>query len=220
MDKPYFAADLHIHTKWSGCPASPSLVVKTAVKKGLDAICITDHDTISGGRAAQDYVRRNKIPLTVVLGQEVLTDHGDILAIGITHPIKKNTPLEQTLEEIGNQGGVPIAAHPFFVMKSLGSLALSHNLLLETYNATGSMFFVPNKLAEKTALEKKLPFIANSDAHFPNDIGAGHTLFANDNIVEALLKREKTEVIQAPTGISTFFRMIERTVRKKVMRHY
>lgn len=40
--------DLHIHTKASDGGLSPTQVVELAIKKGMKAIAITDHDTVSG----------------------------------------------------------------------------------------------------------------------------------------------------------------------------
>jgi len=44
--------DLHIHTTASDGTLSPAQVIARAVKLGLKAIAITDHDTISGSKAA------------------------------------------------------------------------------------------------------------------------------------------------------------------------
>ena len=44
--------DLHIHTTASDGTLSPAQVIARAVKLGLRAISITDHDTIAGSRAA------------------------------------------------------------------------------------------------------------------------------------------------------------------------
>jgi len=61
-------ADLHTHTHYSGFnkaffipyPESvtpPERMVDAAVKKGLDVLCITDHDEIEGALRAQRYSR-------------------------------------------------------------------------------------------------------------------------------------------------------------------
>ena len=45
-------ADLHIHTQASDGDLSPGQVVSLAEYSGLDAIAVTDHDTLSGARDA------------------------------------------------------------------------------------------------------------------------------------------------------------------------
>ncbi|MFY7843235.1 MAG: PHP domain-containing protein [Rhabdochlamydiaceae bacterium] len=45
-----FKADLHTHTFYSDGKLSPSDLIARALQKGLQAICMTDHDTIEGYR--------------------------------------------------------------------------------------------------------------------------------------------------------------------------
>ena len=47
--------DLHIHTNYSDGLFAPEEIVNLAIKKGLDGIAITDHDTIDGIEPAIDY---------------------------------------------------------------------------------------------------------------------------------------------------------------------
>lgn len=76
-------ADLHVHTSASDGRLSPEKVVQLAVELGLDAIAITDHDTVDGVisalRAARDYPS-----FVVVPGVEINTDiaHGEVHILG------------------------------------------------------------------------------------------------------------------------------------------
>jgi len=47
-------ADLHIHTQASDGDLSPGQIVSLARYSGLDAIAVTDHDTLSGAREAME----------------------------------------------------------------------------------------------------------------------------------------------------------------------
>ena len=40
--------DLHVHTNMSDGSLSPAEVVRRSAEKGLQAIAITDHDTVAG----------------------------------------------------------------------------------------------------------------------------------------------------------------------------
>jgi DNA polymerase III alpha subunit len=74
-------ADLHTHTHYSGFnkaffipyPESvtpPERMVNVAVKKGLDVLCITDHDEIDGALRAQRYSRKEGLETEVVVSSE------------------------------------------------------------------------------------------------------------------------------------------------------
>ena len=67
-------ADLHIHTTASDGVFSPSYIVDYAVKKGLKAIAITDHDTTLGIKEAIE--RSNKYENFIVIpGIELSSDY-------------------------------------------------------------------------------------------------------------------------------------------------
>ncbi len=67
-------ADLHIHTTASDGVFSPSYIVDCAVKKGLKAIAITDHDTTLGIKKAIE--RSNKYENFIVIpGIELSSDY-------------------------------------------------------------------------------------------------------------------------------------------------
>ena len=66
--------DLHIHTTASDGTFTPEEVVREAVRKGLAAVAITDHDTAAGyARAAAE---AEKTGLEVVPGIEISTKYG------------------------------------------------------------------------------------------------------------------------------------------------
>lgn len=64
-------ADMHIHTTASDGVSSPARIVELAVEAGLQAVAVTDHDTIGGVREAAEAGLRHGI--TVVPGVEIST---------------------------------------------------------------------------------------------------------------------------------------------------
>ncbi|MFH1682171.1 MAG: PHP domain-containing protein [Candidatus Woesearchaeota archaeon] len=72
MDK----ADLHVHTTISDGTFSPSQVVFIAAKIGLQAIAITDHDSVGGIDEATETLRKysNHINVEIISGVEISTD--------------------------------------------------------------------------------------------------------------------------------------------------
>ncbi len=65
-------ADLHIHTTASDGKYAPHEVVSLAVRSGLRAIAITDHDTVEGVVAARAVSRSG---LEIISGVELVADH-------------------------------------------------------------------------------------------------------------------------------------------------
>lgn len=64
-------ADLHIHTTASDGALTPSEVVQSAVNSSLDAIAITDHDTIAGIQEAKKKAMETGVQ--VITGVEIST---------------------------------------------------------------------------------------------------------------------------------------------------
>ncbi len=68
--------DLHIHTNKSDGELSPKEVVDLAIKKGLRAIAITDHDVVDGVQEAIEYAKDKDIE--IIPGIEIGCDESDI----------------------------------------------------------------------------------------------------------------------------------------------
>lgn len=67
--------DLHMHSTASDGALSPAAVVEAAMKVGLTAIALTDHDTVAGMVEAEEAGRR--VGLRVVPGVELSAFEGD-----------------------------------------------------------------------------------------------------------------------------------------------
>ncbi len=78
-----FRADLHIHTCLSPCAdleMTPSAIIRTALKKGLDIIAITDHNSAENVMAARKAAENTNI--TVLAGMEISSlEEAHILAL-------------------------------------------------------------------------------------------------------------------------------------------
>ena len=163
--------DLHIHTRSShDCVSDPAAVLTRALQRGLDRICITDHNEI---RAAVDLAAEH--PERVIVGEEVKTAEGvDIIGLYMTEWIPKGTPARETCEQIREQGGLVYVPHPFASGKGGGGAILPEieDLVdvVEGFNArihTSDL----NDRAQQWARARELPVGAGSDAHTLAEIG-------------------------------------------------
>ena len=64
-------------------------LIKTAIHRGLDAICVTDHLYAWGGREAQAISQRDA-PLKVFRGVEARTTLGDVLVFGLDEDFSRH----------------------------------------------------------------------------------------------------------------------------------
>src|SRR5215467_2671773 len=75
-------ADLHIHSTYSdGIPTIEQILEHTERQTNLDVIAITDHNTIDGSRRARDLWARGSYRFDFVVGEEVSTNEGHLLAL-------------------------------------------------------------------------------------------------------------------------------------------
>jgi predicted metal-dependent phosphoesterase TrpH len=194
-------AELHSHTYYSrGTKVlyeglnSPEQMVKHTKRLGLDAIAITDHDTMKGCSS----VRRlsKKYGILVMPGEEVSTADGHLVALGVNEFIPPKLGIDETLELVHGQGGIGIAAHPFaFSRRCLGSLAKKCDAM-EVFNAL-SLERIANIKNSYFAKKYNIPKVAGSDAHCLSMIGYGITDIRASGLDSALkaIRNGRTEVI-------------------------
>lgn len=163
--------DMHLHTRGSfDCLSDPRAVVETALARGLDRVCITDHNEIDAALAL-----KREYPDVVIVGEEVKTaERVDIIGLFLEEKIPKGTPARQTCERIREQGGIVYVPHPFAGGKGGGGsiLAIIEDLVdvMEAFNAR---IHDPalNERAAAWARERDLPVGAGSDAHTLREVG-------------------------------------------------
>jgi len=159
-------ADFHVHSKYSyDSILTPYRIIKTARKKGIDCIAITDHGTIKGG--IQTKRMNSDKDFHVIVGSEVQTEIGDIIGLNLTEEIL-STNFVQVVEEIKNQGGYVILPHPFRGHK-LTEDVIKNSDAIEVFNGRSTP--EQNLKALELAKSYSKPFIAGSDAHFASEIG-------------------------------------------------
>ncbi|MFA5086328.1 MAG: CehA/McbA family metallohydrolase [Candidatus Paceibacterota bacterium] len=172
--------DLHCHTYYSHdalCP--PRRLVRFAKKKGLDAIAITDHNTTKAWKEAEN--EADKIGLKLIKGEEIKIKEdgktiGEILAYFINKEIDpKGKTAGEIIEEIKNQGGIAIIAHPYHWKKPFKKLEEYKNMVdgIEAFNAR-SQSKEGNEKSTRFVKDNDLPMTAGSDSHTPFEIGRAY----------------------------------------------
>ncbi len=77
--------DLHSHTTASDGRLAPNELIERAVSFDLDALAITDHDTVDGLQPARDYIAQQGYALKLINGIEISTvwQNKDIHIVGL-----------------------------------------------------------------------------------------------------------------------------------------
>jgi predicted metal-dependent phosphoesterase TrpH len=179
-------ADLHTHSRASfDALASPASLVRTAARRGLTHLAITDHDRIDGALEARERAGDIAPELTVIVGEEVRTADGDLICLFLDEPIPPGLPADETIARARAQGALVGVPHPFDRFR--GSLLRDARLeqladavdWIETHNARIAVG-KGNQLAAEFAHEHGLPGIAVSDAHSSFEIGVAYTILDGD----------------------------------------
>jgi predicted metal-dependent phosphoesterase TrpH len=182
-------ADMHLHTLYSDGTASVRAVLDHVERAtDLDVIAVTDHERIDGALRAREIHAAGDYAFELVVGEEITTRRGHVLALFITERIPALRPLPETLERIHDQGGIAIAAHPMAPLTpSLGarSLRWSHLAGDARHRLDGIELMNPSTAgrARRRARERlnaellHLPAVGNSDAHVLEGIGSAWTWF-------------------------------------------
>jgi hypothetical protein len=130
-----------------------------------------------------------------VVGEEISSADGEILALFIQEEIKPMRSAPETLDLIHEQGGIAVAAHPF--SPHCHSLETRiRNLKLdgvEVFNAYHRDAY--SNLMAQTFSPGKLAWLGSSDAHSLDMIGNGYTIFegmTSEELRKSILKRKVT----------------------------
>lgn len=165
--------DMHMHTRVSfDCLCDPEAVLAAARSRGIDRICVTDHNQIE---AAVWLNQRH--PDAVIVGEEVKTAEGiDVIGLFVSEVIPKGTPALETCQRIHEQRGLVYVPHPFvggkgagFILETIGA----HVDAIEAFNARVHLRRF-NDAAVAWGREHDVPLGAGSDAHTLAEVGRAY----------------------------------------------
>jgi predicted metal-dependent phosphoesterase TrpH len=173
--------DFHTHSKYSPDGwMEPETMVKTAVKKGLSGIAVTDHNTIKGGLETKKFEREN---FKVIIGSEISTERGEVIGLFLSEDILSHK-FSEVIDKIKKQNGLVVLPHPFDELRGNGLKPTEDDAgLIDYVEIFNSRCFL-SKYNEKAKIYAKkygLNVIAGSDAHFAHEIGnAGIDIVSED----------------------------------------
>lgn len=202
-------ADIHMHTTYSdGLGSVEDVLTHVQERTRLDVIAVTDHNTIEGALRARDLVAAGAYHFEVIVGEEISTNEGHLLALFLQTPIAPHQSIERSIEQVHAQGGLAIVAHPFnkmfrfsvqrSVMDRLLSQPEVHPDGIEVLNGSFAglgMVRIARQFAQSVYHWAET---GSSDAHTPTAVGCAYTSFAGQTSADlrtALLRRET-----APAG--------------------
>jgi len=178
---------MHLHTLYSdGTMEVQALLDHVERHTDLDLVAVTDHERIDGALRAVELHAAGEYHFGLVVGEEITTRRGHLLALFLTERVPALRPLEETIERVHAQGGIAIAAHPMAPLTpSLGRRSLlrlhhdpdvRHRLdAIEMLKPTAGRARRPHRQALNELME--LAAVGNSDAHVLEHIGTGWTWF-------------------------------------------
>jgi hypothetical protein len=197
MNQPHLIrAEFHCHTIYSHDSSNriPQLL-RAAKERGIGRLAITDHNSIQGALIAKELE-----PELVVIGEEILTDRGELLGYFLSDEIPRRLSPMQTIERLIKQGAFIVVPHVFdhrrhgWRKEDLEEI-LPHVDALEVFNAR-CLNPRTNQLGKAFAEERGFAMTAGSDAHSLVELGLASVwlpVFNNPEELREALKEARID---------------------------
>jgi predicted metal-dependent phosphoesterase TrpH len=185
--------DMHVHTTYSSCSRlTLAEVLENARMRGLDGVCVTDHNTIAGRNEAREGIQQDG--LCLLFGMEYDTPQGDFLVFGSFDNLEPGMEARELLRFVNSHEGAAIAAHPFRADRRVDlSLFEEEGLCRIVEGINGRNTDEENLQVKKLAQDYGLVQCGGSDAHQLSELGKTATRFqmpvtSKGDLVKALRK--------------------------------
>ncbi len=167
-----YLTEFHCHTSHSkDSLLSPADLIAACRRKGIKRVIITDHNTIAGALEAQKLA-----PALVIVGEEIMTTKGELLAAFLSEEIPPMLTPQEALARLKAQGAFISVSHPFDHTRSGNWLEadlleiLPEIDAIETFNAR-CLLPKMNRMATEFARRHDIPATVGSDAHTAWELG-------------------------------------------------
>jgi predicted metal-dependent phosphoesterase TrpH len=181
--------EFHCHTSASKDSLTrPVDLIAAARRKRIDRVVITDHNSIAGAREAQGIA-----PDLIIVGEEIMTTKGEILAAFVQEEIPAGLSPQETIVRLKEQGAFVSVSHPFDEFRAGGWKEpdlLEIIPLVDAIEVYNSRCMLPrfNRQAEAFARRHNLAGTVGSDAHAAFELGRSLLLVDQFEGAEGLRK--------------------------------
>lgn len=173
--------DLHCHTIYSRRRDSnikPGQLVRVAIKRKLDGLAVTDHNTFDGYSHVKRTARKIDPDFILIPGVEIGNYRfGHALILGIEE-LPNHKSVEEVLDFAKESDGTIVLAHPFtphmIRRTKLKLVELKRFDGMEVFNAYD--WNLNNGRTQRIAKLLKLGITAGTDCHRPREIGLAYTI--------------------------------------------
>lgn len=210
--------EFHCHTVFSkDSLTSPQRLVDICRRKGIDRVVVTDHNTVVGARAAQALD-----PERVIVGEEIMTAQGEILAAYVTDEIQPMLSPLETIQRLRDQNAFISVSHPFDAWRSGGwkeEDLLKIIPLVDAIEIYNSRCMSPefNRRAREFAHKHNLTGTVGSDAHAAFELGRSLNLlepFQGPDEMRKVIRRARYVTRWSPPWVHLTSRYA--VIRKKI----
>lgn len=191
--------ELHCHNVFSNfhvgddeppydCSISVRDQLERARAEGLDAMFVTNHNTLAGYDQLRQYRDDHEKfrHIGVYPAEEITTEGGaHILAYGIHREIPPGLPLDEVLDEVGRQGAVSSAPHPFSLLDAVREDAIKCDVI-EVFNSN-NVDMISNARAAEFAAAHSMTGVAGSDSHVVSTVGRCVNAVDSQNDLDGIL---------------------------------
>jgi len=192
-------AELHCHNSFSNfhvgdeeppydCNVSIRDQLERSYNLGLDAIFVTNHNTLDGYHQLLEYKNDHAKfkNIDVFPAEEITIDTGaHVLAYGIHDEIPSGISLEEVLDKVKEQGGISSAPHPFSLLDALRDSAKKCDMV-EVFNSN-NVDILSNARATQFALDNNMIQVAGSDSHVLSTLGRCVNVIDSENNLDDIL---------------------------------